>query len=813
MTSKPTPKTPQPPETRLKQLAFAFPFLRKAQDSSGANAQFIDEHEIYQLLAASEPSGSYLVSRKGMWHGGIHVTEAGAGQAMDLDAGLRCIADGVLIAYRANKDYPVSEPDANGSNTLFHAPYSTGFALVRHEMEFPRGTKLTFYSLYMHLMSNTDYDSNFPKRQKPGYWSRQWQITEHAQDKQRPGPGGQTAASALVGLHVRKTPNGSALGMLPQGANVTIGKTQKVHGATWGQVTNLNGATLYALEAGGYVAADVAINGWIYMGAQNGGPVAKESIPDSMFDRIIVTTNRTCSPVDPQGTDGGMPVKAGDLMGHLGRYDPLDRCSAGARMAHVEVFCGESIKEFVSAGRAWVNSNGANAPRWSQLGLPADPTILRVDRGTTLYHDHGRQGQDAKQIDIVQVETFAALQRDANRQFLESAAGNDGAKRHWWKVDGADKQRNAISGWVREQSFAGGRVTREFAQSWIDFECHDKDHDPTHTIFATTSDYVDYALGSDVPGAGSISKLSPLMTGIYRVLYPTGDGLHAANDLCCSSEYAQGAGFPWITFRASRLIAKHESEWANPAKWQELVNAIEQRTGPKPEHEEEKKRIAKLVWWDEVAAGVAGFPGADVYHINPIALVGNFILSFTCAARFEKISKIVLHNEGGFVNDPDDSGGATNKGIAWPAWQAYAKEDIGVEPTLENLKALTDEQAKIIYLKRYWEPRGFCGFSHEKTALNIYDWTITSGKAIRKIQELLASDYSLPVAINNNISKELIDQINSIDDQEELAQKIGAARKEYYTSISYDKDGSPSRNHKFLNGWIKRVDRCLDYMG
>ncbi|MGF6923362.1 hypothetical protein [Paraburkholderia sp. 40] len=163
------PPTPQPHVARLKQPAFAFPFLRKPQGNITASAQFTDEHDVFRLLAASEPSGSYLVSRKGLWHGGIHVTEGGAGQALDLDAGLRCIADGVLVAYRADSDYPVSQLALGGSNMPFQAPYSTGFALVRHEMEFPRGTKLTFYSLYMHLMSNADYDSNFPKRQKPAY--------------------------------------------------------------------------------------------------------------------------------------------------------------------------------------------------------------------------------------------------------------------------------------------------------------------------------------------------------------------------------------------------------------------------------------------------------------------------------------------------------------------------------------------------------------------------------------------------------------------------------------------------------------------
>ncbi|MEX3636974.1 lytic transglycosylase domain-containing protein [Paraburkholderia sp. BR14320] len=623
------PHTSKPPA--LKQLAFAFPFLRKAQGNASASTRFTDEHDIYRLLATNEPSGAYLVSRKGMWHGGIHITEAGAGQALDLDAGLRGIADGVLIAYRANQDYPVSEASVDGSNVPLQAPYSTGFALVRHEMEFPRGTKLTFYSLYMHLMSSADYD-NFPKRQKPAYWSRQWQVTQFAQDRPRPGRSGQVADPSQVGLPVRRTPNGSIVGIVPQGASVSIGKTDTVHGATWGQLTDLNGATLYAPEAGGYVAASAAVDGWICLGAQNGGPVAKERIPDSMFDRVIVTTNRTCSAGDPQGTAGGFPVKAGDLIGHPGRYDSLNACTSGTRLAHIEVFCDGGIRQFIKSGRDWVRANCAHEDRWSELGLSPEPTILRVARGTTLYHDHanGRSGKDPKQTDVVQAYRFAALPQDDGHVFMEQDPGSDGTKRRWWKVDSADVRVNTIRGWVREQSFEGGRVTREFSQSWIDFECYDEDHDPTHTIFATTGDYVDYALRTEASGPGSLGKLSPLMAAIYRALYPGGDGLYAADELCSAGQSPQRSGFPWAAFRASRLIAKHESEWANPAKWQALVSAIEERTGHRPEHEEEKKRIAKLVWWDEVAASLPDFPGSDVYHINPIGLVGNFINTQSC---------------------------------------------------------------------------------------------------------------------------------------------------------------------------------------
>ncbi|TXG02620.1 hypothetical protein FU139_32335, partial [Burkholderia territorii] len=72
MTSQPAPKkSPTPTPAKLKPLSFAFPFLRKGRGQSEASAQFTDEHEIYRLLAEREQSGAYLVSRKGMWHGGI----------------------------------------------------------------------------------------------------------------------------------------------------------------------------------------------------------------------------------------------------------------------------------------------------------------------------------------------------------------------------------------------------------------------------------------------------------------------------------------------------------------------------------------------------------------------------------------------------------------------------------------------------------------------------------------------------------------------------------------------------------------------
>ncbi|EPA9747695.1 glycosyl hydrolase 108 family protein, partial [Cronobacter malonaticus] len=172
--------------------------------------------------------------------------------------------------------------------------------------------------------------------------------------------------------------------------------------------------------------------------------------------------------------------------------------------------------------------------------------------------------------------------------------------------------------------------------------------------------------------------------------------------------------------------------------------------------------------------------------------------------NFSKISPIIFKNEGGYVNDPDDSGGATNKGIAWNTWQKYAKEDLGVEPTLDNLKNITTEQAETIYRKRYWEPSGFNNIKDPKLALMSYDWTITSGGAGKQIQKLLNNEFGQQLATDGKIGPKTIEAMNSVSDSAKLTSRIAEIRKEYYENLVINNP----KNGKFLTGWLNRVDRC-----
>src|SRR5579864_1931955 len=129
-----TEKTPQDTTgSRTRPLTFAFPF----RDAKGKT--IIDEHLFHDWLM-NEPGGNFAASSSGMWHGGIHVSADGAGPMLDLKHGVRCLADGEVIAYRLDHTSPVSRIAASGAQPALNLPYSTGFALVRHALEYPPET-------------------------------------------------------------------------------------------------------------------------------------------------------------------------------------------------------------------------------------------------------------------------------------------------------------------------------------------------------------------------------------------------------------------------------------------------------------------------------------------------------------------------------------------------------------------------------------------------------------------------------------------------------------------------------------------------
>jgi hypothetical protein len=70
-------------------------------------------------------------------------------------------------------------------------------------------------------------------------------------------------------------------------------------------------------------------------------------------------------------------------------------------------------------------------------------------------------------------------------------------------------------------------------------------------------------------------------------------------------------------------------------------------------------------------------------------------------ALFEKALAFVLIWEGGFVDNPHDHGGATNKGITQATYDAW-RHKIG-QPQ-RTVKEIHDDEARNIYMQQYWAP-------------------------------------------------------------------------------------------------------------
>ena len=69
----------------------------------------------------------------------------------------------------------------------------------------------------------------------------------------------------------------------------------------------------------------------------------------------------------------------------------------------------------------------------------------------------------------------------------------------------------------------------------------------------------------------------------------------------------------------------------------------------------------------------------------------------------------------------------------------------------------------------------------------IYDWTITSGGAIKEVQKLLDNQFEQNITIDGSMGTLTVNAINNVADQDKLLKSITKIRKEYYTYLTFTK--------------------------
>lgn len=162
--------------------------------------------------------------------------------------------------------------------------------------------------------------------------------------------------------------------------------------------------------------------------------------------------------------------------------------------------------------------------------------------------------------------------------------------------------------------------------------------------------------------------------------------------------------------------------------------------------------------------------------------------------KFEKAFQYVIQNEGGYVFDKNDPGGATKYGISQRAY-----------PTL-NIKALTLDEAQKIYYCDYWLRGKFEQIPDENVATQVFDFAVNLGiRASTIVLQRALRSGGILVMEDGLLGPETISATFFVEPKILLAalKSEGAG---YYRLIA----AQNPRQQKFLNGWLNRAYKQIN---
>ena len=741
------PATPQAAPTvkpgTVKKFIFPFP----GPDTAEGTPTEIPSALYTKTWGQYAMDGFYPLGLSGQWHGGIHFDDNTGGQ-FNQTFGVRCIADGEVIAWRYNEQPLVSEYDEGKGK------YSTGFVLVRHLLEYPRerldnpedgSFDCFFYSLYMHLLHPVAYvpnpnalESDGPSPARPDIWVNETDrlrrvVGKRARDK-RPAWSIPATVSTkdrgklLNEVGVNFTRQGITVAWAGPGARLTL---KPGEGATRELLVVENAEAWYTDPAAGVVA-----------------PVGLQVLETSL-DKVPGLPQTGAVHILPEP----LPVEAGALIGHLGDYQRFGEVAIRdhrRRLLHLEVFAGPKLKGFIEQCRALDSHPGDKHKNLLVIDVGAQtrhpsPPDLTIKAGEWLKLDP----KSPKEGDWVWVQcgTNSYSGTDERRRqagFTRPASGgNAWVERHsfmgnarngLWKLDSDlnhawnmfPLSSRCPPATIREDATVAVRAVINLKQ---------KKDDPPPRVLKSAADahgvrcwYVQYIAlkGKNLtwsegwvttetekvklcspwawPGFELVEEdtSSPLdwfnlrKTNRYGSNSPILEKLLAFIDTnrdgrLTLKELRDGWAKFWLAQQLSRLIIEHKSEWGlEMSFWDEVGEAIK-AAARRPENQrlldfvkiwdEERKRIEKLRFWDDVK-GKHGFPeDIKVWHIHPLGLVENFYSSKRHPVILVDGQKVELEfldfNDGEPIPEDEYTNAAASIGCEVAVIKAFARVESG----------------------------------------------------------------------------------------------------------------------------------------
>lgn len=179
-----------------------------------------------------------------------------------------------------------------------------------------------------------------------------------------------------------------------------------------------------------------------------------------------------------------------------------------------------------------------------------------------------------------------------------------------------------------------------------------------------------------------------------------------------------------------------------------------------------------------------------------------------------QIAQDIVAREGGFVNDPDDPGGATNFGVT-----IHTMRRLGLDLTrdgtvdVSDVRALSRDQATDIFVRHYFD-RPRIAEMPEALQPSLFDMYVNAGANAVKILQRMLREMGYSVVVDGVIGPQSLEAAreSAAPDPLSLRDAYGVARRNYYFRLADKRPASRKYARTRAGakgGWIHRAEAFL----
>jgi lysozyme family protein len=180
----------------------------------------------------------------------------------------------------------------------------------------------------------------------------------------------------------------------------------------------------------------------------------------------------------------------------------------------------------------------------------------------------------------------------------------------------------------------------------------------------------------------------------------------------------------------------------------------------------------------------------------------------------DAIAREIVRREGGFVNDPDDPGGATKYGVTVHTMQRLGLDlDRDGDVDGNDVRRLTIDQAVSIYKQHYYERTGISTLPSPVQA-SVFDMYVNAGANAVKILQRLLNDFSENLTVDGAIGpKTAAATARALARApDHFVDAYGIARRNYYYALADQRPASRKYARSQdggKGGWIRRAEEFI----